>query len=572
MTYTVSFGVKTMTASDKMDLMKVTAGLAEIKSVAHLAKGWAFDEARRVLKHCQGITPPKGHVLFETGYGPSGRPHLGTFGEVVRTVMVQHAFNCLTGGEIPTQLICFSDDLDGLRKVPENVPNRSLLEANLGQPLSSVPDPYGNAESFGSGNNAKLCAFLDRFEFNYEFISSTACYKTGKFDEMLLKILANYDAIMDIMLPTLGKDRRATYSPFLPISPKTGAVLQTPILDHDAKTGVIVFEDEDGTRITQSVTGGHAKLQWKPDWAMRWCALGVDYEMHGKDLMSSTEAGNAICRALGHEPPVTFSYELFLDSDGHKISKSKGNGLSLEEWFAYGPPESLAYYLYLPPRKARRLYFDVIPKAVDEFLSHSNALSALRAQPEDQDQRLAVLQNPAYMVTSVLPQIKRNQAALPPNTPSYTMLLNLVTAAKTESREVIWGFIRSYAPNLTVETCPQLDALVTLAIHYVRDHITPTLFWRPPEPHETLALLDLRAKLETAPDDLTSESAQQMIFDVGKHHNFDPMRTWFSTLYETLLGQTSGPRMGSFISLYGRDETVTLISQALERAPQEWTH
>src|SRR5476651_2160871 len=346
------------------------------RPTAEAARAWPFEEARKIVARIGGKAPAKGYVLFETGYGPSGLPHIGTFGEVVRTTMVRQAFQRLS--DVPTRLFCFSDDMDGLRKVPDNVPNKEMLAAHLGKPLTSVPDPFSNEyTSFGAANNARLRAFLDSFGFEYEFQSATDYYKGGKFDSMLLSMLRHYDEVQAIMLPTLGEERRATYSIFLPISPKTGRVLQVPLIKVDAAAGTIVYRDEDGSTVETLVTGGNVKLQWKADWAGRWFALDVDYEMYGKDLIPSAELSAKIVKILGARPPEGFNYELFLDHEGKKISKSKGNGLSVEEWLSYGPPESLSLYMYQAPRRAKRLHFDVIPRAIDEYLSAVDQASAV---------------------------------------------------------------------------------------------------------------------------------------------------------------------------------------------------
>src|SRR5436189_1487482 len=350
--------------------MRMTTAEAQSPSLRELAEqsnAWPFEEARKIVARLKKA--PKDVVIFETGYGPSGLPHIGTFGEVARTTMVRHAFRVLTGDTVKTRLISFSDDMDGLRKVPDNVPNREMMASHLGKPLTRVPDPFSNEyPSFGAANNARLRAFLDRFGFDYEFLSSTECYMSGRFDAALVRVLERFDAVMNIMLPSLREERAQTYSPFLPISPQTGIVLQVPVVAHDATAGTITYEDPDSKeRVTTLVTGGRCKLQWKPDWAMRWLALGVDYEMAGKDLIDSVKLSGEINRALGGTPPEGFNYELFLDEKGQKISKSKGNGLTIEEWLRYASPESLWLFMYREPKAAKRLYFDIIPRHVDEY-------------------------------------------------------------------------------------------------------------------------------------------------------------------------------------------------------------
>ncbi len=520
--------------------------MSDLREAAMRSKAWPFVEARRLLKRYEKAPPEKGHVLFQTGYGPSGLPHIGTFGEVARTTMVRRAFEVLS--DIPTRLICFSDDMDGLRKVPGNVPDQEGLAQDLNLPLTRVRDPFGCHESFGAHNNARLKAFLDGFGFDYEFASSTEYYTSGRFDEMLLRVLERFDRIMEIMLPTLGEERRATYSPFLPVSPKSGHVLQVPTLERNLAKGTIVYEEPDGERVEVPVTGGHVKLQWKPDWGMRWAALGVDYEMFGKDLIPSAELSGRICRALGERAPELFNYELFLDENGQKISKSKGNGLSMEEWLRYAAPESLQYFMYLKPKTAKRLHFDVIPKAVDEY--HQQ----LRAFPgQDLDKRLA---NPVFHIHGGNPPESRMVV-------SFAMLLNLAAVSAAEDKARLWGFIRRYAPEASPEANPDLDAAAGFAVRYYNDIIKPTRVFRQPDARERAAMGDLRNRLaawEGGPD---AEELQSMVFAVGKAHGFEPLRDWFKALYEVLLGASQGPRFGGFIALYGVEETIALIDRAL---------
>ncbi|PWC77824.1 lysine--tRNA ligase [Azospirillum sp. TSH64] len=516
------------------------------RDLALQAKAWPFEEARKLVARFAKAPPAKGYVLFETGYGPSGLPHLGTFGEVARTSMVRHAFQTMS--DIPTKLFCFSDDMDGLRKVPDNIPNKEMVAANIGKPLTQVPDPFGTHDSFGAHNNARLRAFLDSFGFEYEFQSSTDWYKSGRFDEALLGILRHYDEVMAVMLPTLGAERQATYSPFLPVSPSTGRVLQVPMLERNVEAGTIVFEDEDGRKVELPVTGGHVKLQWKPDWGMRWFGLGVDYEMYGKDLIPSADLAGKICKILGGTPPEGFNYELFLDDKGQKISKSKGNGLTMEEWLAYAPQESLALYMFQKPKSAKRLYFDVIPRAVDEYLTFVD-----RVHGEEPAKKL---ENPAWHIHNGKPPAVRSDV-------SFNLLLNLAGAANAETKDAMWGFIRRYAPDATPENSPFLDSMVGYAVRYYQDQVKPTKQFRAPTDAERAALQDLLVKLDSVPADARADVIQNEVFEVGKAHGFTELRAWFQALYEVLLGQTTGPRMGSFIQLYGIEETKALIREKL---------
>lgn len=510
------------------------------------SNSWVFEEARKLKERAEKNPPAKGYVLFETGYGPSGLPHIGTFAEVFRTTLVRRAFERIC--DIPTKLFAFSDDMDGLRKVPDNVPNQTMVSEHLGKPLTAIPDPFETHESFGAHMNARLRAFLDQFGFDYEFKSSTECYQSGMFDDALLAVLKNYDAVMKVILPTLGEERQATYSPFLPVSPSTGKVLQVPMKAMDVDAGTVTFDDEDGSEVTQPVTGGHAKLQWKPDWGMRWAALGVDYEMHGKDLTPSVVLSTQICKIIGTPPPLTYVYEMFLDEKGEKISKSKGNGLSLEEWLTYGTDKGLANYLYANPRKARRLHFDVIPKSEDEYISHLGKLG----QQEGKD----VLNNPAWHI--------HEGAVNAEDVPvSYGLLLNLASASSPEDASLMWKFISQYAPGATPENNPHLDALVHRAVNYYNDFVKPNKQYRAPTDAERAALQELKETLENMGDDTPAEDYQTAVFTVGKNHNYENLREWFKAIYEVLFGQETGPRMGSFIALYGRANTIEMIARAL---------
>jgi len=520
--------------------------MSELRALAENAKAWPFEEARKLLKRLGGKTPSKGYVLFETGYGPSGLPHIGTFGEVARTTMVRHAFSLLS--DIPTRLFAFSDDMDGLRKVPDNVPNQDLLAANLNKPLTEVPDPFGTHDSFGAHNNARLCAFLDAYGFDYEFKSSTECYRSGVFDDALLTVLRNYDKVQAIMLPSLREERQETYSAFLPVDPETREVLQVPVIATDPDAGTITYRRDDGKTVETPVTGGRCKLQWKPDWAMRWFALDVDYEMSGKDLIDSVKLSSQITRALGGRPPQDFTYELFLDENGEKISKSKGNGISMEEWLTYAPTESLSLFMYMKPRTAKRLYFDVIPKNVDEYLTF------LDKYPSEE---------PARQVENPVWHIHDGHPPAPGTGLSLSLLINLVSACNTHEKNVLWGFVRHVAPKATPDSDPMLDRLLGYAIRYYEDFVKPGKQYKSPTDQDRAALTDLSGRLEALDAGAPAEDIQNEIYAVGKAHGYDPLREWFRALYQVLLGQEQGPRMGSFIALYGVDETRTLIEKAL---------
>jgi lysyl-tRNA synthetase, class I len=521
--------------------------MSDLATLAAGAKAWPFEQARLVAERLK--RQPKDVVVFETGYGPSGLPHIGTFGEVVRTSMVRHAFRVLTHDKIATKIICVSDDMDGMRKIPDNVPNHALLEPYLQRPLTDVPDPFGTHESFAHHNNARLRAFLDGFGFEYEFKSATDLYKSGTFDATLLKALQVYDKIMAIMLPTLGEERRKTYSPFLPISPKSGRVLYVPMKRIDAANGTITFDDEDGEEITQTVTGGRAKMQWKPDFGMRWAALGVDFEMFGKDHQPNQPVYAKICQALGVEPPINYVYELFLDQHGEKISKSKGNGISIEQWLAYAAPESLSLYNFQKPRTAKKLYFDVIPKAVDEYLSYVD-----NYQKQNDAERL---ENPAWHIHSGNPPTNASPV-------SFALLMNLVSASNAETKDQLWAFIRKYAPGATPQTHPFLDTLTDYALRYFNDFVKPTKQFRAATDKERAAFEDMIKRLDALPADITDgEAIQAEVYAVGKEHGFEPLRDWFKALYEVLFGVESGPRFGQFAAIFGVRETSALLRKGL---------
>ena len=511
------------------------------------ARAWPFEEARKITKRLNNANFDKDCIILETGYGPSGLPHIGTFGEVFRTTMVRNALKRIC--DVPSKLVAFSDDMDGLRKVPDNIPNPDSLIEHLNKPLTQIPDPFGTHESFGDHNNAMLQGFLDSFGFEYEFMSATECYTSGKFDNVLRDVLENYDKVMDIMLPTLREERRRTYSPFLPICTQTGQVLQVPTLEHNSHAGTIVYEDPlTSKKVEVPVTGGRCKLQWKVDWAMRWKALGVDYEMCGKDLIDSVKASSKICRVLNAPPPENLIYELFLDDKGQKISKSKGNGIAVEEWLTYAPPESLSLFMFQQPKRAKRLYFDVIPKNTDEYVTFRTKLNN-----EESDKKV---ENPSWHI--------HNGDAPKDKVPlSFGLLLNLASVCHAEETSVIWGYIARYADDASPRTHPFLDTLANLAVNYYRDFVRPSKTYRQPSDLERQALEQLASKFSELPNESLSEDIQTVIYSVGKEYQFENLRDWFQALYQVLLGQDQGPRFGSFVALYGLDESIKLIKRAL---------
>lgn len=533
----------------------------ELVTAARNSRSWPFEEASKIVKRYEKTGFPE-TVLFETGYGPSGLPHIGTFGEVARTTMVRHAFHVLTDDKVQTSLICFSDDVDGMRKVPDNVPNRDVLAEHLGKPLTRVPDPFGEYESFGHHNNAMLRRFLDTFGFDYEFASALDYYNSGRFDQGLVRMLERWDDVMAVMLPTLREERRRTYAPILPIHPETGVVMQVSIDEVHPSSGTVVWRDPDtGKSHETGVTGGGCKAQWKPDWALRWAVLGIDYEMSGKDHIDNVRTSGKICRILGGTPPEGFNYELFLDQNGEKISKSKGNGLTIDEWLTYAPTESLSLYMFQKPKTAKRLYFDVIPRAVDEYFQF---LAAFPKQETDQQ-----IANPVWHIHSGNPP--RDELPV-----TFNLLLNLVSASNAENRDVLWGFISRYAPGANAETYPKLDELAGFAIRYFEDFVRPNKKFKEPDETERQTLGDVVSALKQLADDAGGEAIQNALLDVARKVDRyqDQKRkspdggpgvsvAFFQMLYQVLLGQERGPRFGSFAALYGLAETTKLIEDTL---------
>ena len=507
---------------------------------------WPFVEAKKVLRERKKIIDAKGKIILQTGYGPSGLPHIGTFGEVARTSMVVNALNQLT--DLPKEIITFSDDMDGLRKVPGNIPNQEKLQNNLHKPLTQVPDPFEKYKSFGEHNNRMLKNFLDKFNFKYTFKSSTELYKSGHFNSTLKLILKNYQGIMDIILPTLGKERQKTYSPFLPICPDTGIVLEIPILDIDEKNSKIIFDNK-GSKLEKSILDGNCKLQWKVDWAMRWYALDVDFEMYGKDLIESAVLSTKIIKLLGKPNPSGFAYELFLDEKGEKISKSKGNGITIDEWLEYASPESLSLFMYQNPKRAKKLYKEIVPKAVDEYLDF--------IEKGKKQNELQLLLNPVWHVHNG--EMPTENSVMP-----FSMLLNLVETSNADSNELLWKFVRKYKKDISEKDYPIFDKLINYAIKYFNDVIKSKKIYKKPNEEEKNALEALIKVLDNCDDGMQPEDIQTNIYSVGKENGYkENLRDWFKLIYEVVFGDENGPRMGFFISFFGVNETKELIKDKL---------
>ena len=507
---------------------------------------WPFVEAKKILRERKKYIDQKGKIILQTGYGPSGLPHIGTFGEVARTSMLVNALNKLT--DLPKEIITFSDDMDGLRKVPENIPNKELLENNLHKPLTVVPDPFKKFNSFGEHNNEMLKTFLDNFNFIYTFKSSSELYKTGFFNETLKLILNKYNEIMDIIIPTLGKERQKTYSPFLPICPDTGVVLEIPVLEIDEKNSKIIF-DNFGKKLEKSILDGHCKLQWKVDWAMRWYALDVDFEMYGKDLIESAILSTKIIKILGKTNPSGFAYELFLDEKGEKISKSKGNGITIDEWLEYASPESLSLFMYQNPKRAKKLYREIVPKAVDEYLDF--------IEKGKNQNELQMLLNPVWHVHNGM--IPKENTIM-----TFSMLLNLVEASNANSKELLWKFVKKYKPNILEKDHPIFNMLIEYAIKYFNDVIKKNKKYKKPNLDEKKALEALVSALEKCTDEMQPEEIQTKIYSVGKENGYkENLRDWFKLIYEVVFGDENGPRMGFFISFFGVKETQQLIKDKI---------
>ena len=508
---------------------------------------WPFVEAKKILRDKKIFIEKKGKIVLQTGYGPSGLPHIGTFGEVARTSMLVNALNHLT--DLPKEIITFSDDMDGLRKIPDNVPNKEILKKNLHKPLTNIPDPFKKYNSFGEHNNEMLKIFLDKFNFKYNFKSSTSLYKSGFFNSTLQIILENYQGVMDIIIPTLGKERQKTYSPFLPICPETGVVLEIPVIEIIKEKSKIVF-DNNGKKLEASILDGNCKLQWKVDWAMRWYALDVDFEMYGKDLIESAIVSSKIIKLMGKKNPSGFAYELFLDEKGEKISKSKGNGITIDQWLEYASPESLSLFMYQNPKRAKKLYKEIVPKAVDEYL---DCIEKAKNQSQ-----LQLLMNPVW-------HVHNGKIPIEEMIMTFSMLLNLVEASNAETKDLLWKFVKKYKKNISEKNFPIFDDLISYAIKYFNDVIKQKKNYKKPNLNEKKALEALIKTLDSCNDKMSPEDIQTLIYSTGKKNGYEEnLRDWFKLIYEVVFGDENGPRMGFFISFFGVNETKKLIEDKIK--------
>ena len=412
-----------------------------------------------------------------------------------------------------------------------------------------MPDPFEKFSSFGEHNNEMLKDFLNKFNFEYNFQSSSVLYKSGFFNPTLQIILENYQGIMDIILPTLGKERQKTYSPFLPICPDTGKVLEIPVLEILKEKSKIIF-DNNGKKLEVSIFDGNCKLQWKVDWAMRWYALDIDFEMYGKDLIESAILSSKIIKLIGKTNPSGFAYELFLDEKGEKISKSKGNGITIDQWLEYASPESLSLYMYQNPKRAKKLYKEIVPKTVDEYLDF---IEKAKTQNE-----LQLLMNPVWHVHNGL--IPKEDTIM-----SFSMLLNLVETSNADSKELLWKFVKKYKQNLLEKEHPIFDNLIGYAIKYFNDVIKLQKKYKTPDANEKIALEALVKSLDSCNDKMLPEDIQTLIYSTGKENGYaENLRDWFKLIYEVVFGDENGPRMGFFISFFGVNETKELIKEKIK--------
>ena len=517
---------------------------------------WPYEEARKLVDRAQGYQPGR-PVIFESGFGPSGLPHLGTMCEVLRPAYVRRALENVGDGR-PARLIVFIDDIDGLRKVPESVPHRDEWKRYLGQPVARIPDPFGCCKSFADHMIDLLSKFLAPVEVDLELARASEMYASGRFDDALKLMLDKREDIIRVITPTLREENRAGWSPFMPICPACGQVNSTRVVAYHPDRAAVEFSCERdfggahgcGHRAEQSVLGGNAKVGWKVDWALRWYVLKVDYELYGKDLIDSARLSGQILRLLGGKPPIGFPFEMFLDEEGHKISKSVGRGVTVDDWQRYAPIEVLKYFLLLSPRRARKLFIETIPQYVDEYLD------ALReyARADNVEAR----RNMALEFVLQSRSSRRFDSSL-----TYSMTMNLVAALGSSDRDLIWKYLTRYDPAIAgdAETEALGRTLMDCALNYYADFIEPTKKRYAPNNSEREQLKKLIEFLEANPD-APGDEIEKKIYDLGREYYPKPGNI-FPLLYRVLLGQDRGPRLGAFIRLATPARVVELLNASL---------
>ncbi len=519
-------------------------------------KEWPFVESRRILDRLERLG--KSSVTAETGYGPSGLPHIGTFGEVARTSFVLQAL-ATVAPKVESRIIAFSDDMDGLRDVPKNLPNGQMLTSHLGKPLTAIPDPFGQEKSFAHYMNHRLRDFLDSYGFRYQFASSTESYASGVFDEGLRRIMGNYDAIRDLFTATIAEEKRAAWSPFFPICESCGRVYSTRVTELDTKGFRVAYACDAplagkygscGHTGSTSVLGGTCKVGWKVDWALRWFSLGIDYEMHGEDLLDSARLSSKIVKILGGEPPELFKYELFLDEKGKKISKKIGNGISLEQWLRFAPVDSLLYIMYVKPQQAKKMGLPILPEILDQYLELVAEYDGAEDSPVPFISRLSHGAHAGKLEGQ--------------KTITYSLILELILALNQDDPRIVRDYLLKYQPAIAGNVA-YYEELIKDALAYYREVLLPS---RKAEPADHLmddtlrALRDELARLEaagTAPD---ADALQTMAFQLAKDRDVK-MKDWFRALYRVFLGQSQGPRIGSFIALLGYKDCIERLEAHL---------
>ena len=505
---------------------------------------WPFIEAQRIIDRLGKIG--KTSVTAETGYGPSGLPHIGTFGEVARTSFVLQALKTLAP-RIDSRIIAFSDDMDGLREVPRNLPNAEMLKEHLGKPLTSIPDPFGKEKSFAHYMNHRLREFLDSFGFEYTFASSTEQYASGVFDEGLRRVMAHYEPISELFKATIAEEKRAAWSPFFPVCENCGRVYSTRVTALDRDNFTVSYACDAplsgkyaacGHIGTASILSGGCKLGWKVDWALRWYSLGIDYEMHGEDLLESARLSSKIVKIIGGEPPELFKYELFLDEKGKKISKKIGNGISIEQWLRFAPVDSLLYIMYMKPQQAKKMGLTILPEIVDQYLELVAGYDGAEDSPVPFITRLSKGGHADKLGSQKIV--------------TYSLIIELILALNHDDPRMVRDYLLKYQPDIAGNVA-YYESLIVNALAYYREVLLPGRTAESADHQLDAAIVVLRDELArraaagTEPD---ADELQTAVFQVAKDRDVK-MKDWFRTLYRVFLGQSQGPRIGSFIALLG---------------------